>query len=568
MIPSPTMRLPDVPHAVMKFSSLGAVIAPAVALTGLIALRVVPLNHDSGILLDCGRELVQGAVPYVDYVETNPPLSHYLHALPVLLAKWTGLGLADAFMWWTLGLVACSVLSMVVILRREPSLETRDDGRHILVATWLCFSLTVLSTVDFGQREHLFMLGFMPWLCFRLRSGADPGGHWHPALLAAGLSALFALAKPHFVLLFIVVEAWLWLRTRRWSALLRLDLLAMSAVGLAYAVFLFVPHSMRESFFGRWMPFVAAHYSVYDEPWTAVWLNVKAVPPALVAVSGLVMSRGAPQVTRIRFETLAVAILAALSIYYAQGKGWGYHLIPAWGLAFLFAALQILALADRAARPREAGVAPREGARRIVLAAAGIGIMLASAALTVVGQVNGRREWQRVRPTVETIEANSQRDEPVAFVSTDVRDAYPALIYSGRPAGTRYLQAFPIAMFYEGAHATPGHGFPYRRPGERSAEEDRFLSELGEDVRTRRPALVFVGRVQSQGCPPRFTVQEYLHQTGWFDRYMEDYELVSARGRLAVYVSRARSGSALDPTAEQPAQRTAESGRTGPPARE
>jgi len=51
-------------------------------------------NRGSAILLDCGRLLVQGAVPYVDYVESHPPLSHYFHALPVLLARWTGIALA------------------------------------------------------------------------------------------------------------------------------------------------------------------------------------------------------------------------------------------------------------------------------------------------------------------------------------------------------------------------------------------------------------------------------------------------------------------------------------------
>ena len=41
--------------------------------------------------LEMGRYLLEGRLPYVDYIELNPPLIHYISVIPVFLADLTGI---------------------------------------------------------------------------------------------------------------------------------------------------------------------------------------------------------------------------------------------------------------------------------------------------------------------------------------------------------------------------------------------------------------------------------------------------------------------------------------------
>lgn len=48
------------------------------------------LNMDNALFLHFGKLLLLGRMPYVDFVDFNPPLTHYIHAVPVFLAGLLG----------------------------------------------------------------------------------------------------------------------------------------------------------------------------------------------------------------------------------------------------------------------------------------------------------------------------------------------------------------------------------------------------------------------------------------------------------------------------------------------
>ena len=61
------------------------------ALVILTFLRPLDLNVDSTMYLEIGRYLLEGRLPYVDYIELNPPLIHYISVIPVFFADMSGL---------------------------------------------------------------------------------------------------------------------------------------------------------------------------------------------------------------------------------------------------------------------------------------------------------------------------------------------------------------------------------------------------------------------------------------------------------------------------------------------
>jgi hypothetical protein len=236
-------------------------------LVAVVMLSGKPFLPDSAGLLDCARRLLDGAVPYVDYL-TLQVQGDYLHVLPVLVSRIFGADLESIFNLMVLATVLYSCIISFYWLS-TPSFDFSATSRVLLIAIWAASSLYALERGyfggDFGQREQLFALTFVPWLVCRAArySGDDikPG----PALLVGLIAGPFVLLKPHFCFVAAAVEGLCIFRTRRFSHLYTPELLALLLWGMAFGLhFLFVPASMIEAMFCRWIPYILAGYGAYD----------------------------------------------------------------------------------------------------------------------------------------------------------------------------------------------------------------------------------------------------------------------------------------------------------------
>src|SRR5687768_14387820 len=65
------------------------VLAAVVLISCLILLLIAPLrvNHDVALFLIMAEKLIDGAVPYVDYLTINFPMAQYVHLPAVALAR-------------------------------------------------------------------------------------------------------------------------------------------------------------------------------------------------------------------------------------------------------------------------------------------------------------------------------------------------------------------------------------------------------------------------------------------------------------------------------------------------
>lgn len=483
----------------------------AVGLAGLTALFVVwvvyepYLNHDVAQYLTAAQMLVDGAVPYVDFVDTNPPMIVYLSALPALWASLTGMRLATAGLLFFVAIVFATGGLFALLLRRiEPDLERWELG--FVGSAWIGAALWVYRSGEFGQRDQILALTVAPFLLLRharYRTLPVPVA-W--AVASAVAASLGLALKPHLLAGVAVFEIAHLLRFRHMRQLRAPELWICSALALAYALhFLLVPG--MSAFYAHWLGFVARGYDAYGVGAAAVLALMLRSPliwiHTVLALSLLALLPWRRSSLCFLATGFGAFALVGMALFAFQGKAWLYHVIP-FELANLLGATLAL-LAARRAFPR---VQPWVLAGLCIV---GLGIAH-PAPLRLASRAASAPAFSFAdNPLTRAIERWSGPNEAVLFLDTSVVPAFPALTYTGRPAGGRFLCTWPLAFFFHDSS-----GYAPRPQWERDEEE--FYRGLLEDVETRRPRLIFVSTLQpAQATAPYFRISEYLRRRGFFD---------------------------------------------------
>jgi len=519
----------------------------------LVAMLLSPLrvNHDCAMYLQEAELLLDGGVPYVDFVETNPPLIVYLSALPVMLARTTGISAIVCFHGLVVLLLIVSAAELYCLMTR-PWRPFLPHERGVLLFVWLALALAVLRRHEFGQREHLFVLLYVPYLFLRIGRYQGGSAPWPLAVLLGLQAGVGAAIKPHFLMTALLVEIVLLCTTRlprgsgsadgntavrksgslQWAdtslrcIVFRPENVALVLIVLAYlAHWLFVPAAMREAFFYRWLPMIREGYAAYDSSYRQIAeeifrrpLLVFLLAATVLAAAGAIGGR-----SRLRDYLLALAAFTAssLAMVFVQKKGWSYHAIPleaGAAVATSLAAIQILRRLHRSRRWRFMRV-------RLIRAGFAAGWLLLASVLALI--LSGRFPPEGEPPVFASlrriVETHSRPGEAVMLVASSVRPAYPMLLQLDRKPGSRYLCCFPIAFF--------NHG------GDLEAAQRRFLDELAEDIGHRTPRLVIIADFPGgQGLPRSFNCFDYLSESGWIGGSLHAYGEISGPDGWRVFV--------------------------------
>jgi hypothetical protein len=499
----------------------------------LILRNPLTIGADCALNLQYGQLLVEGKAPYVDFIDTNPPLIMYLNAAPVLLARVASLPLVPVFNLLVWALTVASALGTRALLR--PTADKNGAvAFEIGVLTFSFASLALWRRLEFGQREHLFILAYLPFLAARLRR-VHAAGLPAAAGLAVGFAAgVAACLKPHFVAMALAPEAYRALRNHRWRELAAPETGGFLFAGAAYALhFLFLPQAVQTGLFGRWAPLLAARYDAFAFPLATVLRHGVVWPGAAACaiVFALTIGRRGPTTDFVR--SLGVAAFVGAIGYLLQRKGWAYQNIP----AVVAGSCAVAAFLGMSIGAR---VVPWFAAARGVrpaafAAAAALNAVLLAAAAWPGPAARGQLPQS---PIAQIIERDSPERGAVVFIATDVEYQYPILTLLNRRPGSRYLWSFPIPMFRCRGQLDPDGAVPQRRD-DLPAAERRFLGELGDDILRNRPYLVFVETDRyCLGCPQGFSIPNYLAKVGFTETYLAPYRLLAVLDGLIVYARR------------------------------
>ena len=147
-------------------SRWGELALPGVVLLCVIATMLrypLAVNHDNALMMSYAQRILDGQTPYVDFYEINPPLIMYLSTIPVALGRLLGQNPIPLFNLIVLGLCVWSALSI-----RRTMIDLELPGRALVLTAWIGLAWATQFTLSMGQREHLFALGYVPFLLLRV----------------------------------------------------------------------------------------------------------------------------------------------------------------------------------------------------------------------------------------------------------------------------------------------------------------------------------------------------------------------------------------------------------------
>lgn len=474
-----------------------------VALTFAVLRPPFVLNHDAGLLLEVGRQLVEGGRPYVDYLETNPPYVHYVYALPVAVASLLGAPISVTFHILVALALGVTLLACRQVMARA---AIPPMTRGLILLALVAHGMVLVVANDFGQKEQLYFLATAPWL---LQVAWSPPGSLR-AFLIGVVAALGAQLKPHYVLANL---AWLisLVALRREPRMLGGPaVLGFVAGGIAYPMLLLsLPAESWEAISDWYVPFVARGYAAYNSPWYDI-LGITSLPVVLYASAFAFAWRADRRVV----PALGLFLGWGLLAYLSQHKGFAYHRIPLLGAAAILAALAVGAW-HRPDRPLGLSA-------WLVWTCAAFLLVLRAAIATPAPA-----------PVFDLVRAHAPPGARVFWIDTAVPPAYPGLLLEGYRPANRYLPTFPFAMLYHGAE-----GPSYRTQEEAPPAEQRVLSELREDLQRWEPPVVVIKRGACKACPEGFDLLALLEHNGFVEQELAGYRRLGEVNELVVFARR------------------------------
>ena len=439
-----------------------------------------PPNPDIAWALHAARSVLEGQRLYVDQIGVNPPLVFVLSIPAAWAAMVTGIDPLACFSVFVVLLALGSLVLSSRLLRTGGVFGEGPVRRALLVV--LLVALMVVPGGDFGQREHVLLLGLVPYLLLavlRTEGAAVSSG----LAAAVGLfGALGFLLKPYFVPVWALVEAYVVLRVGIRRTLRRPEALIVAGLGLIYAVAVV---ALVPAYLESVRQIVAPLYPFYRPLPVAAILTAPAVVIGFVALGVVLLVRRPTafvHLDRLLALSLAGMILSAA----VQQKGFSYHFYPVLALSVVILGTTTLAVAARQARAGRP--APRRALVPVAVVFTGLFVVMATGRSALDGAA-ARRFDAATEPERRLI---TNADGPVLVLSAGVERAFPTVDRAGAvwAAPMPHLWAALSRFVYDRGWRPVVGG----RPSEEAfaAAEGRVRRAYATQLARRDPALILV----------------------------------------------------------------------------
>ncbi|WP_157893499.1 hypothetical protein [Aquidulcibacter paucihalophilus] len=486
---------------VERVSTLYVVGGLACVVLGLALSLVVLPGPDLLWRLYIADGLLDGKVLYRDLLEVNPPLWFWAALPAAWVAQHTPILAYHALMGLNL-----MVIFTATALLYHVAKKTLGSAAAASTAFGFLLAMCLVSVGDFGQREQSLMMACSLWialLCARLEGQKVA----LPLAILVGLLSAYGFALKHyFVLLPLVLEAWLlWRQKRAWRPFRPENLtLAVCAIAYAAATLTFTP-----DFLGRMLDLIQTAYYAFG-PWNAFSSYERKVRLAMQGLFVFV-PMAIMLLTKERRDfciALAIAIVVCLAIVMLQQKGWRYHFIAAHGLSVMLSIMVV----------HKAFFNPDGGTRIALPLVATLTLIWTVVAMPAIGNVQTR--GQIVEPLLKSIVAKEPKENRIFILSIGPDYAFHPLADAGRSYWSRYYSMWMV----------PGLLTPNNNPkleAIRKVEKDRVRAEFIEDVQCSRPDLI-IGEVGYVRTPNAIRLDSiaYLTEDPAFKAWLGNHYLV------------------------------------------
>lgn len=414
-------------------------------------LFAMSIPAEAALALETGMQVVQGKVPYLDFMVVLSPGLIYLHALPAAISKILPFHPVLVFNLSVTLLAACSCVLTASILFGQ---NTREQAHVPLFV--ICFALLNLVAIkELGQRDHLFLLLYIPFfLCRWLSWNNQPAGNRLSVTsgisggLAIVLDPLFALAAFAMELFFLLSK----LKLRPFAA--REMVAALVVSGVFSCHFLFFSPQYAHLYFNWALPMVLWDYHLFDERlwWVGKTPDLRRLVYFMVIAT--VLALGLRRRCALIPPCVALSIIG-FGLFVIQGRSLTYQsLLMAYGAALAMALVVSIAINGLIkARNLKADKLSAVLVAIVCLSGLGCHIFLFTrdigrfpiydmAQLGYFG--NTYDNDQSVFRSM--LERETKVGDPVIVLNDRVRPAYPLIVQHNRKPGSYLLTAFPLRM--------------------------------------------------------------------------------------------------------------------------
>jgi hypothetical protein len=478
------------------------------------------IHHDVGWFIYESGRLLDGARIYKDTVHFNPPLISFWAVPPVWLARLVGGSEITFFKIYQAAVVVFSLLLCRSIVKQSLEPTAIGIGKCLVVVLFFL----ELRPYFFGQREQIMLVLVMPYLLAAV--GYAMGRPTNPKMsVCVGILAGIGLAlKPHFLLLWVMVEGYLFLFRKKRSSWRRIENLGIVGFlgGYGALVLLWMPEYSQKI-----LPMAMQTYGAFNcstsyllrHPYVKLW-GVATV--ALWLVRPTVESR---ELRRVMF----VASGSFLVMAFAQRKGFYYHFFPVGAAAVV---LLTVCFWDYIENRRSKQGKVRAGTMATAVAVTSVLLVVSGVKLT---QYARSEDTALLSPLIRIVEEHA-KSKHILLLSTSLYPGFPLVNYSGAGWSSRFGHLWLLPSFYADS-ILAGKEVRYHGEEEMGSLEKWFVDAVVSDIREHPPSLMIVdcSRNKQGFGTASFDYVAYFLRDARFAALWAEYKSIDSVGSYKVY---------------------------------
>lgn len=441
--------------------------------------------------LHASRLLLAGGSYFKDIFDVSPPLMLYHYSPPVLIAKISGINIFTVFRCYIFVLISVSLYLSYLLIKKIFANQTLA-GSVFFIA--LAFLLLLFPQHEFGQKEHLLFIFVMPYFCLMASRLQGEKINSYFALIIGLFAALGFAIKPHFLISLVLIELYYMSVKRSILAWLRPEVYGLLSFCFLYAIVVFIFH---QEYLYRVTPIILRlFYAGIASSWQALFIN-RVVFFSILAVIFYVL-----QFKNNRYHylhtILFLGLLGFLMSYFFQRAAWSYRALPAFCMANLLLVLSFILFWS------ESNI--KKGSYFFLITLMTLSFAYPIWYFTQMVNRSVITEKTVQKPLIQFIHQYAE-NKAVYFFSTNVLEQYPAVDYGG---------AMPVPRFAAFLVMLPGItkeklSYPEGKiPQQLKEDENTFVNLVTNDIKTKKPYLVFVSNKPYPVLLP-FEHFDYIH---------------------------------------------------------
>lgn len=293
------------------------------------------VNGNISWLLMSAERFLNGGSYLNDFYETNPPLSILIYTPHILLAHAIDVPITSASYILSLILTLISGAITYSIIRFFPDMSEEQKATFGIA---YILSMTLATTVFFSEREHIMMLGLVPFMLLQYASTYKISVPRALAIPVFIIGTMCILIKPHYGILPAVLFLHRLKHQKNFHIYRDLDfvILALGTLGYIATIFTLFPDYVNTI-----LPDTLSLYDS-DKDFAGSWNAVRRYFPVYLVLYFMEYTGHDLKKTQKRLLMfLYTCCILCLIPYWVQMKGYYNHIIPLNGFFIIAFALSL-----------------------------------------------------------------------------------------------------------------------------------------------------------------------------------------------------------------------------------